>query len=73
MEASAMKINWAVVSLAVTLGGLVLGAAGSAAVLAYRVNQLEKVTAAQTEQMRALDRSVQELNITMRLRGGGPS
>jgi hypothetical protein len=65
-----MKLDWKwLIALAITVGGIVIGAAGSAAVLSYRVNEHEKAVMALTEQMKVLERSVQELNITLRLKG----
>ena len=65
-----MTIDWKwLVALALTVGGIVVGAAGSAAVLTYRVNQHELAVAALTEQLKVLDRSVQELTVTLKIKG----
>jgi hypothetical protein len=65
-----MKFDWKwVASMVLVGGGMVVGAAGGAAVLSYRVEQHEKAVTALTAQVNELTRSLQELTITLKVKG----
>jgi hypothetical protein len=53
----------------IAVGTLVVSLASIGGVLAYRVNALEKVVADLSQQVHAMERAVQELTITLKVKG----